>query len=124
MSRNKYILYITLVLGIVLVVAFAVQLKKLQDPNTVFSAHDPYRAKIARRRLIKTAWKRAPQTLQFRPDVLVKFRAGVSADTITQITTRFNDQLQDEIEAVPGLTTIHHPDNTEAQALSQNGIER
>ena len=53
-----------------------------------------------------------------RPEILVKFRAGVSLDTIEQITNRFNDRIQDEIEAVPGLVTIHDPDSGDARALS------
>ena len=117
MSRNKYILYITLVLGIILVVAFAVQVKKLQkqvrSSVRIIPAEPKSRAGVDQNGLETNT-----TNSRLRPDVLVKFRAGVSEDTITQITTRFNDQLQDEIEAVPGLTTIHDPDNTDASALA------
>jgi subtilisin family serine protease len=48
----------------------------------------------------------------------VKFRVGISADAINQITARFNDQVQDEIEAVPGLRTIHDPDDADPSVLA------
>jgi subtilisin family serine protease len=117
MSRNKYILYITLVLGIVLVVAFAVQVKKLQKQVRSAVRIIPTEPK-SRGGVDQNGLETSTANSRLRPDVLVKFRAGVSEDTITQITARFNDQVQDEIEAVPGLTTIHDPDSTDAGTLA------
>lgn len=117
MSRNKYILYITLALGIVLVVAFAVQVKKLQKQVRSAVRIIPTEPK-SRAGVDQNGLETSTGNSRLRPDVLVKFRAGVSEDTITQITARFNDQVQDAIEAVPGLTTIHDPDSTDAGALA------
>ena len=119
MSRNKYILYIVLVLGIILVVAFAVQVKRLErqvrSSVRIIPAEPKSRAGVDQNGLETNT-----TNSRLRPDVLVKFRAGISEAAIDQITARFNDQVQDEIEAVPGLTTIHDPDNTDAGALAAN----
>jgi thermitase len=113
MSRNKYILYIALMVVIVLVISFGVQIRKLQKqvPSSV--------------RIIPSESKtRGDDELNqiaislARPEILVKFRAGVSAEAINQITDRFKHQVQDEIEAVPGLTAIHDPDNGDAAILA------
>lgn len=53
-----------------------------------------------------------------RPEVLVKFRVGVSEDVVNQIAARFNDRIRDEIEAVPGLIAIDDPDNADAAAVA------
>ena len=117
MSRNKYILYIALALVILLVFAFGVQVKKLQrqvrSSVRIVPAESKSREDIAQNELSQNA-----ATSLARPEILVKFRAGVSTDAINQITASFNDQVQDEIEAVPGLTTIHDSDNGDATALS------
>jgi subtilisin family serine protease len=112
MRRNKYILYIALALVVILVFAFGVQVKKLQKqvrssihiiPTESKSGENP-----AESELNQTSVNAAR-----RPQLLVKFRPNVSADAINQIIRRFNDQIQDEIEAVPGLTAIHDPDDAD-----------
>jgi subtilisin family serine protease len=47
------------------------------------------------------------------PEVLVKFKPGVSQETIQQITERLNDEVEDQIEAVPGLDAIDDLDNAD-----------
>jgi thermitase len=117
MSRNKYILYVALVLVIILFLAFIAQVRKLQkqvrSSVRIVPAESKSRAGVAQNELDQNA-----ATSSARPQVLVKFRAGVSADAINQITARFNDQVQDEIEAVPGLTAIHDPDNAGATEVA------
>ena len=117
MSRNRYILYIALALVLILVVAFGLQVKRLQkqvrSSVRIIPTESKARGDVAQNEIDQNA-----ATSLARPDVLVKFRAGVSADAISQITARLNDQVQDEIEVVPGLTAIHDPDNGDATALS------
>ena len=117
MSRNKYILYIALLLVIILAFAFAVQIKKLprqlRSSVRIIPAESKNREDIAQNELNQNA-----ATSLARPEILVKFRGGVSADTIDQITNRLNDRIQDEIEAVPGLVAIDDPDGGGATALS------
>ena len=113
MSRNKYILYIALMVVIVLVIAFGVQVRKLQKQVPSSVRIIPSESKSREEdELNQNATSRA------RPEILVKFRAGVSAEAIDQITDRFKHQVQDEIEAVPGLIAIHDPDNGDAETLA------
>lgn len=117
MSRNKYILYIALVLALILVIAFGVQVKKLQKQVRSSVRLIPAESK-SREGVDQNGLDSNTATSQARPEILVKFRADVSADAINEITARFNDQVEDEIEAVPGLATIHDPDNRDAAALA------
>src|SRR5687767_6222494 len=40
------------------------------------------------------------------PEVLVRFKPGVSQERIRSLTSRYNDVLADNIESVNGLTVI------------------
>ena len=116
MSRNKYILVIALVLGIILVLAFVFQVKKLQTQLRTSVRIVPAEPK-SRQNITENGVE--PDTASAgRPEVLVKFRAGVSPSVVSEITARFNDRVRDEIEAVPGLTVIDDPDNAEASAVA------
>lgn len=117
MSRHKYILYIAPVLLLVLLVVFANQVRRLQKqvrsavriiPAESKSGDDSAQSQLDRDAASFTG----------RPDLLVKFRAGVSEDAIARIASRFNDRVQDEIEAVPGLTVIDDPENADASAVA------
>ena len=102
---------------ITLAVAFAVKIKRLprqvRSSVRIIPAESKNREDTAQNELNQNAATSLP-----RPEILVKFRAGVSPGTIAQITNRFNDRIQDEIEAVPGLVTIHDPDSGDAVAVS------
>jgi subtilisin family serine protease len=115
-SRNKYILYIAPVLLILLVVVFASQVKRLQKQVRSSVRIIPGESKS--REDTQNQLDRDSGGSAGRPEVLVKFRAGISEDAIAQITSRFNDRIQDEIEAVPGLTAIDDPDNGDAAAVA------
>jgi subtilisin family serine protease len=116
MTRNKLILYIALVLAIVLVVAFASQVRKLQKQFRSTVRIIPSESK-SRNDIDQNGANRDAVSALGRPEVLVKFRAGVTAATINEIATRYNDQLHDEIEVVPGLTSIDDRDNADALAV-------
>jgi len=111
MSRNKYIFYIASVLVVLLAVAFASQVRKLQKqlPSSVrIMPSEPKSLKDVAQTGVEE------NVAGTRTEVLVKFRAAISVADINQITSRFNDQLQDEIEAVPGLTAIDDRDDADA----------
>lgn len=117
MKRNKYILYVALALLVVLVVALASQIRRLQrqwrSSVRIIPVGSKSREDVAQNELNQQA-----ASSSGRPEILVKFRAGVSEDAIDEITARFNDQVQDEIEAVPGLTAIDDRENAEANAVA------
>jgi thermitase len=114
MNRNKFILQISLAIFLILIAAFAGQLRKVQrewrsavrimpgasEPGVVF---DPNQ--------IETRASSAPE-------LLVKFRPGVSEDAIAKITSQLNDRVEDEIEAVSGLAAIDDLDNLEAESIA------
>ena len=53
-----------------------------------------------------------------RPEVLVRFKPGVSLERIRQIASANHDQLTDEIESVSGLSIIDDLDNADARSVA------
>lgn len=117
MRRSKYILYLTLALIIILAIAFAGQVRRLQKQLRSSVRIIPTESK-SREGISQNGLDQDAATSLARPEVLVKFRAGVSEDSISGIAARFNDRVQDEIEAVPGLTVIDDPDNADPAAVA------
>ncbi len=120
MNRNNFLPHVTVALVLILVAAFAGQLRRWQ----------------------RTQWKRATAAVQImpgtdkrpdsgddgdiarhepgefgEPEVFVKFKAGVKAETITRITLGFHDRVEDEIESVPGLEAIDDLDNADPDVV-------
>jgi hypothetical protein len=50
---------------------------------------------------------------------LVRFKPGISIDTIRQIAGRSNDRLDDEIESVNGLAFIDDLDNADPATVAE-----
>jgi hypothetical protein len=117
MGRNKYIVFVTLLLLIVLVVAFTIQIRRLQKQLRSSVRIVPAESK-SRGDTSQNGFDQDAATSSKRLEVLVKFRAGVSEDVINEITGRFGDRIQDEIEAVPGLTAIDDLAQLEATAVA------
>ncbi|MEQ1922868.1 MAG: S8 family serine peptidase [Pyrinomonadaceae bacterium] len=61
---------------------------------------------------------KAEQTTNAAPEVLVRFKPGVSLAQIRSIATANNDAVTDEIESVSGLAVIDDLDNADAQAVA------
>ncbi len=53
------------------------------------------------------------------PEVLVRFRPGVTLDRIRAVASANNDRLNDEIESVGGLTVIDDLDNADAAEVAR-----
>lgn len=53
------------------------------------------------------------------PEVLVRFKPGVTLAEIKKITAMNNDVVEDEIEAVKGLTAIDDLDNADAETVAE-----
>ena len=68
---------------------------------------------------IKSIPKTVPAVPQTRPpELLVRFKQGVSLDEIRRVAVAHNDQLEDEIESVKGLSVIDDLDNTDPSDLA------
>ncbi len=54
------------------------------------------------------------------PEVLVRFKPGMTVDEIRAIAARTNDRVEDEIESVEGLIAIDDLDNADPTAVSES----
>ncbi len=112
MNRIKLILSIILALALLLAVVLLSQVKKLQQQLRTSVSIVPTEPK-SREQVMQTGIEES----KGRPELLVKFRAGVSEEQISEITRRLNDRVLDEIEAVPGLVVIEDPDDVDQPSL-------
>lgn len=111
MNRNNFLIHLALAIVLILVAAFAGQLnrwRKEWKPRIV-PASDKKRVSTASD--IALAERRPG-----RPEVLVKFKPGVSLNRIEQITLGFHDQTEDRIENAPGWSSIDDLDNADASS--------
>src|SRR5215213_2888602 len=114
MNRNNIFIHLALALVLILVAAFAGQLsrwRKQWRPHVV----PPTEKKKA-----TTAEEIAiSETRSFgRPEVLVKFKSGVSEETIERLTALRHDRVEDRIENVDGLEAIDDLDNADAATVA------
>ena len=58
----------------------------------------------------------APQQSN-KAEILVRFRAGVTQNTIESLTQRLNDQVEDRIESVANLEVIEDEDGKDAESM-------
>ncbi len=116
MNRTNFLPHIALAFVLILVAAFAGQLRNWQKQWK------------SRARIIQTEKRHEPlnsleaapyERRDFSPpEVLVKFKPGVSAEAIKQITIGLHDRLEDEIESVPGLGAIDDLDDQSAESVA------
>src|SRR5215213_5757039 len=57
--------------------------------------------------------------LEGDPEVLVRFKPGVSLDTIRQIALRSNDRIEDEVESVNGLVAVDDLDDADPVTVAE-----
>lgn len=118
MNRTNFIPHIALALVLVLVAALAGQVRKWQTQ---------WRQRV---RIMPAAEKRhepinsieaatyEPRDLT-PPEVLVKFKPGVTQQAILSITSGLHDRVEDEIETVPGLFAIDDIDEQERESVAE-----
>jgi thermitase len=115
MNRNNFFIHLALALVLVLVAAFAGQLsrwrKQWKSNLGPVPATEKKRATTAEEIALG-------ETRSFgRPEVLVRFKTGVSQETIERLTAQRHDRIEDRIENVEGLQAIDDLDNAEAATL-------
>jgi thermitase len=115
MNRNKFILQVALAVFLILIAAFAGQVRKLQKQwrsavRIMPAASEPY---------VVFDPEQVDETRETNaPEVLVRFRPDVSEEAINTITARLNDRVEDAIESIPGLAAIDDLDNREAESIA------
>ncbi len=116
MNRNNILIHIALAIVLILVAAFAGQLNRWRKH---------WKSQM---RIVPAEEKKRPNTAEEiaiaevpagRPEVLVKFKSGVSSDAIETLSARLNDRVEDRIENAPGWTAIDDLDDASAAATVQ-----
>jgi thermitase len=117
MNRNNFLPHVALALILILVAAFAGQLRKWQTQWKHRVRIIP--AEEKRREPINNIEAAPYETHAFSaPEVLVKFKPGISEEAIERITVGLHDSVEDEIEAVPGLDAIDDLDDASAESVA------
>ncbi|HEY6247874.1 MAG TPA: S8 family serine peptidase [Pyrinomonadaceae bacterium] len=117
MNRNNFLPHVALALILILVAAFAGQLRRWQTQWKSKVRLIP--AEEKRREPINNIESAPYEPRQANaPEVMVKFKPGVSEEAIERITQGLHDQVEDEIEAVPGLDAIDDLDDVDAETVA------
>ncbi|MGZ5435307.1 MAG: S8 family peptidase [Pyrinomonadaceae bacterium] len=110
MSRNLW-LNISIAAALILIAAFAGQLHKWRKNRPARQASDTSRP------LDAATDGDADDAVALRTEILVRFKPGITRQAIETITTRMNDDVEDRIEAVEGLSVIEDEDNRSADEV-------
>jgi len=115
MNRNNFFIHLALALVLILVAAFAGQLSRWRKE---------WKSRV---HIVPTAEKKHPatsddialsETRSFgSPEVLVKFKSGVSDEAIEALTARLHDRVEDRIENAGGVKAIDDLDNADAASI-------
>ncbi|MEN3330548.1 MAG: hypothetical protein V7638_5355 [Acidobacteriota bacterium] len=115
MNRNNFFIHLALALVLVLVAAFAGQLSRWRKQ---WRSHIGPIPAAEKKRATTTEEIALSETRSFgRPEVLVKFKSGVSQEAIERLTALRHDRVEDRIENVEGLEAIDDLDNADAATV-------
>lgn len=118
MNRNNFLIHLALAVVLILIAAFAGQLNRWRKEwkTTVRIIPATEKKRVSTSEEIALAEAR----VLGRPEVLVKFKPGVSLERIEELTSRFNDRVEDRIENAPGWESIDDLDDADAnQTVAQ-----
>src|SRR5690349_22363334 len=114
MNRNNFFIHLALAFVLILVAAFAGQLNKWRKEWRSHLSPVP----ASEKKRATTSDEIALNEARFgRPEVLVKFKSGVSQETIERLTAQRHDRVEDRIENVAGLDAIDDLDNADAATV-------
>jgi subtilisin family serine protease len=112
MNRQNIWIHITIAVIIITMAAVLGQIRRWQSALGMFND------RTATKQTSKpVAVNRSTKDCQ--PEVLVKFRPGVSLAEIQKIAAKNNDKVEDEIEAVKNLISIDDLDGAEAEKVAE-----
>jgi thermitase len=113
MNRNNILIHLALAVVLILIAAFAGQLNRWRKDWK----HHAHMFPTAQKRRVSTAEEIAlAEGRHHRPELLVKFKSGVSAAAIDNILEQFHDRIEDRIENDPGLDAIDDLDDADVNA--------
>ena len=115
MNRNNIFVHIALALVLILVAAFAGQLSRWRKQWKAQMRIVPVEEK---KRSMTVENISLSETRSFgAPEILVKFKSGVSQAAIDRLTAERNDRVEDRIENAEGWEAIDDFDNADAATL-------
>src|SRR6201991_3803452 len=119
MERNNFLPHVALALVLILVAAFAGQVRRWQIQ---WKSHARFMPVAEEHRPTSTADKIAITDIQHlgSPEILVKFNPGVSNRTIEDLPSNLHDRIEDRIENAPGWEAIDDlDDRSPAELVAQ-----
>ena len=115
MNRNNFFIHLALALVLILVAAFAGQLSRWRKEWRSHVGPFPASEKKQPANSDEVALS---ETRSFgSPEVLVKFKSGVSDEAIEALTARLNDRVEDRIENADGVEAIDDLDNADPASI-------
>jgi thermitase len=113
MKRNNIWIHLTIALVLILLAAFAGAVRKWQKnwkpaPQSSSSSQE--------RNDTSDDADEADQRTD-KAEILVRFRPGITQNTIDSLTQRLNDQVEDQIESVANLEVIEDEDGKDAESM-------
>lgn len=115
MNRNNIFIHIALALVLILVAAFAGQLNRWRKVWKSQARIVPVEEK---KKALSAADISLSDTRSLgAPEILVKFKSGVSQESIGRLTAERNDRVEDRIENAAGWEAIDDFDNADAATL-------
>lgn len=114
MNRNNF--WIHLGIAVVLITMAAV-IGQVNRWRTTLRQSRTTTQEAPRRDFVQDVKK--PQTTNANPEVLVRFKPGVTLSDIKKIAMGKNDRVEDEIEAVQNLVSIDDLDDADAEAVAK-----
>lgn len=113
MNRKNLWFHLGLAFSLIFIAAVIGQIRRWEFSETTHHESVPVHNES------KKGCAMARSAQEREPEVLVRFRSNVSLAEINKIVTRKNDLLEDEIEAVNGLTAIDDLDNRSAEQVAE-----
>jgi subtilisin family serine protease len=116
MNRNNFFIHLALAIVLILVAAFAGQLSRWRKE---WGSHLGPVPASDKKKPASAEEIALSETRSFgRPEVLVKFKSGVSQEAIERLTATLHDRVEDRIENVDGLEAIDDLDNEDAATVA------
>lgn len=121
MNRNNFLGHLALALGIIVLAAFAGQVRHWQQERQ--SAPPPPKVEVEETTTVANeadedeTSETAEEEESHGAEVLVHFKPGTSLEAIENIAGTHNDEVVDEVEAVKGLAIIEDEDGLDPQAV-------
>jgi subtilisin family serine protease len=110
MNRNNFLPHVALALVLVLVAAFAGQVRK-------WKRHAHERRKAVALQVQQAEGITAEPLITKHAEVFVRFRPDVSEERMEDLVGRLNDRVEDETESVSGLTLLEDEDGKDADSV-------